>query len=337
MAITKIDTQYKDEVSEVLQQTLGIKKAGADVIVEDEEISGAELWSHFLELQVITNQCRADGRCYNSYTGKLFNEIEKDFSNSAGENRIIDSRSEVDKLKADVQRRLTAVGLQSFKERVGQTYGVDGRLLSAEEIFASRGVPKSKIPRMSGSTLNSPEFYKQAKKNEGVPNTVVIFCYLPIDINKAFDFLVSTADEFDDRTSLYEETHITSGQRASLTEKQGYFESSVAIDVPYNFSEPSFKAGNYWARLGDDFGHNSNAFLYRFSLVPGSPVSHLGLKVTALEGIVVARPTSEGGTVIEFHLDFDFNMIPDFILDWLMEGEVEKFVGELTKALIKSE
>lgn len=337
MAITEIGAQYKDRVSGVFQETLGMSKAGADALVEDGEISGAELWSHFLELQAITRRCGTDGRCYNSYTRKLFNEIEKDFSKAAGENIIIDGQAEVDQLKVDVQRRLAAVGGQSFKDTVGQAYGVDGRLLSAEEIFASRKVPKSEIPNMLRSTLDSPQFYKRATKNESVPNTVVLFAYLPVTINKAFDFLVRTADEFDDRTTLYDETHITTGRRASLAETQGYFETSVTIDVPYNASEPSFKAGNYWTRLGSDFGQNADAFLYRFGLVPGSPVSDWGLEVTAMEGVVMARPTSEGGTVVEFHLDFDFNFIPDWLLDLLMAGEVKKFVEELSKALSRSD
>lgn len=333
MSITKIDSEYRASVSQALVDDLGIRQDAARALVEDGEISGAELWSHFMALQAITRHCAENSRCYLLYSKNFFNKLGRACLNAAGSNQTIDAGNEVVGLKNAVHDLMEEVKKGVFEVVAQQDYGLGGLGLPAPTILALRGVPPSEIPRIVRSTLVKPEFYANPTRNKGIPNTVVLFTHLPVSVDRAFDFLVRTADEFDDRTTLYEETHITKGRRPASHEGEGHFDTFVKVDVPYNFSTPSFRVRNFWSRMGESFGPNSNAFIYRFSLIPGSTESSLGLEVTALEGVVIARPTSEGGTVVEFHLDFDFSLIPDFILDWLMSGEIKKFVGELATAL----
>ncbi|MBF0105707.1 MAG: hypothetical protein HQM16_10315 [Deltaproteobacteria bacterium] len=329
MTTIKIADGAVDGVFEDLRGVLG--QFNAQNIVADGGITGEELRECFLGLKSVTGQCVQYGKCLSLFSRTPFDRV---LLQAAGTDQTLDV-TEAKTLVQALADLITQTQGQSFESYI-KSLGISDKLLSAQEISKSqKGVDATLADQIAASTFDSPKFFSTHIKRDGAPSTVIIQTYIPADVKTAFKFIVGTADQHDDRTSLYEKMFVTSGVLPRQGQSHGSFETFTSIDLPYSLSEPGLLVQNNWSFFGSAFGPNAGGFIYRFGMVPGSAKASQGIKIIDLDGMVIARPTTNGGTTVELKIDFDFSLIPDFIIESLMTDTIKTFIAEISASLKK--
>ncbi len=342
----------------VLNQALSISETVANLLVNndsmgDDTLSGAELWSKFNSLGKITELCGNRIGCYLAFDRKFFvNKLEAILKTAAA----IDSEGDADEIES--QQEMTYIGQEftdAFSNQAKQSIAAIAAKLKITKDnpidvrtwLQAKNISAKRIQHILSSTTTQPTFHASIDKNEGVPDTVNLYVYLPtstdvpVDIHSAFNILVTNIDQFANWTTLYENIAISNGARAFAHLGQGSFETQVTLKlegaVPDAF--PVFEATNRWLVLGPEFGPNQGAFMNRISLKPGTAVSYNLIAVSAVEATVLALPVQDGSTkgiVIHLELDMDLANVPNTMIDWMMENEVKRLVEELATAYVKS-
>lgn len=343
---TEITPNLAGSMVPVLSEEFGLNQEIASKILKDNRIDGIELWSNFLDLKAINRLCNENPRCIASVDKSFFTQnIEKALLTSAslnpsGSKDKIDSLDEVKAFQELVKIQMAQIQFEANR------YGFNSQITSARDRLVKRWKLKDEdVEKVLSSTPNGVTYHSMGIKNTDKPDTVVILCSLPstgnngVLVDHVYQFLLGTMDRYDDYTTLYEVLYLTEGNLPGKGQFSGtYLTHDVLRLTLGTFS--TFDIRINWFRLGSEAGRNEGAFVIRFSLVPGSQQGNLlkmDIECAMMEGLVLIRPTlepdGEKRVLIELELDFDLALAPDWLINYLMTGEVERFVKELVTEL----
>lgn len=342
----EITPNLASSMAGVLSAEFGCNQELASQILRDNQVDGIELWSHFLELKAINRVCSENPKCIASVDKSFFTQnIEKALRESAsvnpsGSKDKIDSLDEVQALQELFKIQVDRLKLEANR------YGFNAPITSARERLKKRWkLSPENVEKVLSSTPSEVTYHSMGVKNNNKPDTVVILCSLPstgknpVSADDVYRFLLGTMDRYDDYTTLYEVLTITDGTLPGKGEFSGtYLTHDVLRLTLGTFS--TFDIRINWFRLASEADQQEGAFVIRFSLVPGSQQGNLlkmDIECTMMEGLVLIRPTiepdGEKRVLIELELDFDLALAPDWLINYLMTGEVERFVKELVREL----
>ena len=337
MSVVKINETVQESLAGVLVETLQVSKNSADAIVNDRSISGTEIWQSYSKLGRLIAHCdETEPQCWMAFPRQFFTETlhERlvDAASLKGNDKVIDDALEVSAIERDFtdliakQEGALTEDKSTFLEEHYDDLGAD--IVSAREHLEHWGLRDQEVDRIMSSVL--PKGMRIHTLNPGSPTSVVVLAYvptsqeIPVTISSLYDFLMGHLENYPEYTQQYKKQDLYFGQWFQPGQKEGVNITDVELDIS-GIRNPIYHSRNIFLMRED--GENTGAFATRFTLVPGSGQN----RIEALEAVLVARPVTEGGVLVEFWMDFDLTGIPYWVLNWVNDNAFKTLVDELVK------